>query len=263
MMRRHRRRRACAISSGSSTVHTLTRSPTACAASMPAGAARERRRAIGVQPRVTVLGRDARRPPRDLLAAASATPVVDVGRDRAARVDRAEIERRDDHVGRPACAPHERRRPRARPRRRRVGVGLPRQTLDLDVHDHPRARVERLGERRDLGPRRARSAANGVLDDQPEAARPAGSWCTTSTPSAVRRTSSSTPSAPSSRARANAASVFSGPAARRAPVAEHERTVGHRARWQPTGAPTFRKHVPLRDAKRPGQTPCRAQRSAR
>ena len=50
-----------ATSSGSSTVHTPTRRPAACAAATSAAVAGERGPAIGIQPRVPVLGRDPRR----------------------------------------------------------------------------------------------------------------------------------------------------------------------------------------------------------
>ena len=78
---------------------------------------RARADAIGVQPRVPVLGRERRRG-GELLAVRQPRG-RELGRERAARVDCAEVERRDDHVD-AARSRIVRRRPRAR--RRASGV---------------------------------------------------------------------------------------------------------------------------------------------
>ena len=46
-----------------------------------------------------------------------------------------------------------------------VRVGLPRQALDLDVHEDAGTRLERLGERRDLGVRAAQ-LGEGLVDHE-------------------------------------------------------------------------------------------------
>ena len=83
--------------------------------------------------------------------------VVSSGASSPARVDGAEVERRDDRrsVALARTCSIDGVHDRALGS---VGVGLPRQAFDLDVHEHPVARVERFGERRHVGSRRARTS---------------------------------------------------------------------------------------------------------
>src|SRR4051794_33800729 len=96
-------------------------------------------------------GRDRRRH-RDVLTAREPTG-RDVRRERATRIDRAEIERRNDDIFRghtrlTADEIHDRAHDGAVGS---VGIRFPRQTLDLHIDEHSGARFERLAERRNVG----------------------------------------------------------------------------------------------------------------
>ena len=90
----------------------------------------------------------------------------ELGRERAARVDRAEVERRNDRVRR-VRADHLDDRPNDG-MVGRVGVGFPREALHLDVDEQSLARGKRFEQRRHVGTRRT-ERVELVRADQSEA----------------------------------------------------------------------------------------------
>ena len=134
---------------GSSTVQTPTSTPL-WSPGDAVGARVERGGTVGVQPGMTVHGRDLRGR-RNTLAVRQ--PRGPQGRRLGARpVDGGQIERRHDEH---AVVVPDRVDGHAHHRSVRVGIGLPRQALHLGVHDPAAARGERFVQRRELGPRRA------------------------------------------------------------------------------------------------------------